>query len=98
MKEKFNILINTCITLLYFSVFLTLMFSIPGGDILLLFTFGCAVLIHVLIILIVYFKNKKSRNSCIVGVLIGVFIVAIVFEIIDYSKGRKRFSTEIKSS
>lgn len=93
MKNK--IITNATIEIVYFLVYLSLLWNISGGNIFLIFLFVCSVLLHVVVLVIIYYRNKKNRENSLFGVLIGIVVVAGVFCSVNYIKGLKKPSVEI---
>lgn len=90
-----RLLLNLGITILYFVLFMFLLWNVSGGDIFLLFLFGCFVIIHCVILVSIYFKRKQLLYKSLLGVLFGVIISLLIYKSIDVSKSHKEPQVEV---
>ena len=87
--------LNLGITILYFVLFMFLLWDVSGGDIFLLFLFGCGVIVHCLILVGIYFKRKQLLYKPLLGVFFGIIISLLIYKSIDILKSNKEPQVEI---
>lgn len=79
-------IVNFFIELSYFLGYLYLTWDTSGGDIFLWFIYVVTILIHLIIVVIVFFKRKQSLVHSLIGMGIALIISFLIFKVIEYSK------------
>jgi hypothetical protein len=95
MIFKKNLVLNTMIVLGYYFTYFFLLNGISGGDLFLLFLFGCSILFHFIVLLGLYHKDKKLLWQSTLGVLLGIFIVLSFHLLENKIKEHKKSKVEI---
>ncbi len=86
--KKIVVLVNFLIFDIYFFLLLYLTFGVSGGDIFLILATGFLMLLHVIIVLIVCFKDRSKLFKSLVGILLGLLLAFIVFEILEFQRSK----------
>jgi len=91
-------IINFCIVLCYFLAYLALTWNTSGGDIFLIFIYLVSLSIHLITIVIIFFKRKENLLQALSGIGIAVIICFLVYKTIEYKKSQIKPTIETSYS